>query len=77
MATTVITGGSSGLGLVTARHLVAAGQRVVLVGRDAARTAAAAESLRSPAPAGRVAAPPSTYTADLAETARLLGVEPL
>ncbi|MFD7662901.1 SDR family NAD(P)-dependent oxidoreductase [Streptomyces sp. NPDC059788] len=62
-ATTVITGGSSGLGLVTARHLVEAGQRVVLVGRDAARTAAAADSLRGLAPDSRDA--PRTYAADL------------
>ncbi|MGW0595191.1 SDR family NAD(P)-dependent oxidoreductase [Streptosporangium sp. NPDC002607] len=63
--TAVITGGGSGLGLVTARHLIKAGQTVVLVGRDAARTKAAADSLRGPAPAGSDAAPPRTYIADL------------
>ncbi|MEV7436086.1 SDR family NAD(P)-dependent oxidoreductase [Streptomyces griseoviridis] len=63
--TAVVTGGASGLGLVTARHLVRAGQRVVLVGRDATRTRAAADSLRGLAPAGGDAAPPRTYTADL------------
>jgi NAD(P)-dependent dehydrogenase (short-subunit alcohol dehydrogenase family) len=63
--TAVITGGASGLGLVTARHLVKAGQSVVLVGRDATRTRAAADSLRGLAPAGGDAAPPRTYTADL------------
>ncbi|WP_097867281.1 SDR family NAD(P)-dependent oxidoreductase [Streptomyces sp. rh34] len=64
-ATAVITGGASGLGLVTARHLIKAGQSVVLVGRDATRTRAAADSLRALAPAGSDAAPPRTYTADL------------
>ncbi|MFE4453270.1 SDR family NAD(P)-dependent oxidoreductase [Streptomyces sp. NPDC056796] len=65
--TTVITGGSSGLGLVTARHLVEAGQSVVLVGRDAARTRAAADHLRTLAPAGEDASAPRTYTADLGQ----------
>ncbi|MFE7119035.1 SDR family NAD(P)-dependent oxidoreductase [Streptomyces sp. NPDC057654] len=74
MSTTVITGGSSGLGLVTARHLVAAGQDVVLVGRDPARTAAAADSLRALAPAGRDAASPRTYTADLEQWSRIRGL---
>lgn len=63
--TTVITGGGSGLGLVTARRLVEAGYSVVLVGRDATRTRAAAESLRGWAPPDGAAAPPRTYTADL------------
>lgn len=63
--TAVITGGASGLGLVTARHLVKAGRSVVLVGRDATRTRAAADSLRGLTPAGGDAAPPRTYTADL------------
>ncbi|MCI4043856.1 SDR family NAD(P)-dependent oxidoreductase [Streptomyces sp. TRM75563] len=63
--TAVVTGGASGLGLVTARHLIKAGQSVVLVGRDATRTRAAADSLRGLAPAGRDATPPRTYTADL------------
>ncbi|MER7697969.1 MULTISPECIES: SDR family NAD(P)-dependent oxidoreductase [unclassified Streptomyces] len=63
--TAVVTGGSSGLGLVTARRLVGTGRSVVLVGRDATRTRAAADSLRGPAPAGGDAAPPTTYTADL------------
>ncbi|MFI6284591.1 SDR family NAD(P)-dependent oxidoreductase [Streptomyces sp. NPDC051018] len=65
--TTVITGGGSGLGLVTARRLVEAGHRVVLVGRDAARTAAAADGLRGLGPAGIDADAPRTYTADLEE----------
>ncbi|MDJ1130710.1 SDR family NAD(P)-dependent oxidoreductase [Streptomyces iconiensis] len=65
--TVVVTGGASGLGLVTARHLVRAGKDVILVGRDAARTAAAAEGLRGVAPEGSAAAPPRTYTADLSQ----------
>lgn len=56
--TVVITGGASGLGLVMARHLIKAGQRVVLVGRDAARTQAAADSLAG-------SDTPVTYAADL------------
>ncbi|GII95298.1 SDR family NAD(P)-dependent oxidoreductase [Sinosporangium siamense] len=52
---TVIITGASGLGLVTAHHLVQAGTDVLLIGRDPARTAAAAKQL------GGV----KTYTADL------------
>ncbi|AUA07937.1 D-beta-hydroxybutyrate dehydrogenase [Streptomyces malaysiensis subsp. malaysiensis] len=63
--TTVITGGGSGLGLATARHLAEAGHSVVLVGRDSARTKAAADSLRALTPAGSNARAPQTYTADL------------
>jgi NAD(P)-dependent dehydrogenase (short-subunit alcohol dehydrogenase family) len=37
----VITGGSSGIGLATAQRVVASGGTVVLIGRDAARLAAA------------------------------------
>ncbi|MDT8913654.1 SDR family NAD(P)-dependent oxidoreductase [Amycolatopsis sp. PS_44_ISF1] len=66
-ATTVITGGASGLGLVTARHLVKAGQSVVLVGRDAARIRAAADHLRPLAPAGDNAPALRTYAADLGQ----------
>ncbi|OON71844.1 SDR family NAD(P)-dependent oxidoreductase [Streptomyces tsukubensis] len=71
-ATTVITGGASGLGLVMARHLVKAGRSVTLVGRDAARTRAAADSLRDLAPtdSGRDAARPRTYAADLEQWSR-------
>lgn len=65
--TALITGGASGLGLVTARQLVAAGMNVILTGRDAARTASAAERLRGPGPEGDATAPPRTYTADLAQ----------
>ncbi|MFD3488830.1 SDR family NAD(P)-dependent oxidoreductase [Streptomyces sp. NPDC058665] len=63
--TAVITGGASGLGLVTARQLVKAGHSVVLVGRDASRTRDAAERLHGLAPSGSGAAPPRTYISDL------------
>jgi NAD(P)-dependent dehydrogenase (short-subunit alcohol dehydrogenase family) len=41
----VITGGSTGLGLATARALVAEGARVLITGRDGTALAAAADSL--------------------------------
>ena len=41
-STFVVTGGSSGLGLATARSLAAEGATVIIVGRDADRAAAAA-----------------------------------
>ena len=43
----LITGGSSGIGLATARALGARGARIVITGRDAARGAGAAEMLRA------------------------------
>ncbi len=45
----VVTGGGSGIGLAVARQLLAAGARVTLMGRDAARLAAAAQDLTPPA----------------------------
>jgi len=42
----IITGGSSGIGLATARQLVVRGASVSLIARDRARLAEAAESLR-------------------------------
>ncbi len=45
----VVTGGGSGIGLAVARQLLAAGGRVTLMGRDAARLSAATQDL---APAG-------------------------
>ncbi|XVQ84315.1 SDR family NAD(P)-dependent oxidoreductase [Microbispora siamensis] len=43
--TVLVTGGGSGIGLATARRLVAGGGTVVLAGRDAARLSAAAREL--------------------------------
>ena len=43
--TTVVIGGTAGLGLELARHRVAAGDRVVITGRDAERTGEIAASL--------------------------------
>ncbi|MGJ6965647.1 SDR family NAD(P)-dependent oxidoreductase [Streptosporangium sp. G11] len=60
MKTAIITGGAGGLGLVTARHLARAGMDVVLVGRNAARTAAAAKDLTA-----------RSYTADLSQWAQV------
>jgi NAD(P)-dependent dehydrogenase (short-subunit alcohol dehydrogenase family) len=44
----VVTGGSSGIGLATARLLLADGARVAICGRDAGRLAGAVERLGSP-----------------------------
>ena len=44
--TVLVTGGTGGIGLATASRLAGLGARVGLVGRDAARAAAAAERLR-------------------------------
>jgi len=44
----VVTGGSSGIGLATARLLLADGARVAICGRDAPRLAAATEKLGAP-----------------------------
>ena len=41
----VVTGGSSGIGLATAKYLLADGARVAICGRDAARLAAAKQKL--------------------------------
>jgi dehydrogenase/reductase SDR family protein 12 len=59
-ATVVITGGNSGLGLVTAKTLVRIGASVRIVARDAARGAAAVAELD-----GLGGAPAGLYVADL------------
>ena len=50
----VITGATSGIGLATAEQLAAAGARLVLVGRDRARSEAAAQRLQALRPTGEV-----------------------
>jgi NAD(P)-dependent dehydrogenase (short-subunit alcohol dehydrogenase family) len=50
----VITGANSGLGLETARVLAAHGATVVLAGRDAGRTASAADDIRGQQPGASV-----------------------
>ncbi|MFI6502362.1 SDR family NAD(P)-dependent oxidoreductase [Nonomuraea typhae] len=57
---TVLITGTSGLGLLTARHLASTGRDVILVGRDPARTAAAARDLGGA----------RTYHADLSQWAQ-------
>ncbi|MFC6569427.1 SDR family NAD(P)-dependent oxidoreductase [Actinoplanes utahensis] len=47
MATIVVTGGSSGVGLAAAKQFAARGDEVVLVGRDPGRLAAAVEQVRA------------------------------
>jgi NAD(P)-dependent dehydrogenase (short-subunit alcohol dehydrogenase family) len=51
--TCVITGATSGIGLVAAQRLAAMGADLVLVGRDPTRGELALESLRTKAPHGR------------------------
>jgi NAD(P)-dependent dehydrogenase (short-subunit alcohol dehydrogenase family) len=42
----IVTGGSSGIGLATAKRLGSEGARVVLVGRNEAKVMAAAEEMK-------------------------------
>jgi NAD(P)-dependent dehydrogenase (short-subunit alcohol dehydrogenase family) len=65
----LVTGGTSGIGLETARLLLADGARVGVCGRDPARLAAAASGL---APADRVLAEPADVL-DPDAVARLVG----
>lgn len=46
--TILLTGASDGIGAAVARRLVAAGHRVVLVGRSPSKTAALAADLGTP-----------------------------
>ena len=50
----VVTGGSSGIGLATARLLLRGGARVAICGRDAARLEAAGRSLGEEAASDRI-----------------------
>src|SRR4051795_2342252 len=50
----VVTGANSGLGLVTARHLAAAGAHVVLACRNAQRAQAALDQVRRAEPGASV-----------------------
>jgi NAD(P)-dependent dehydrogenase (short-subunit alcohol dehydrogenase family) len=52
--TAVVTGGNSGLGLVTVRELARAGAHVVLACRDTGKGAAATEAIKADLPAARV-----------------------
>src|SRR5436190_22038949 len=45
--TTIVTGGNGGLGLAMAKGLASAGANLMIVGRNAAKTAAAIETIRS------------------------------
>jgi 3-dehydrosphinganine reductase len=61
----VVTGGSSGIGLATAKALVRAGMSVVLVARDAEKLSTAAVAVRETAGGTGSAATVSTYSCDL------------
>ena len=50
----LVTGGTSGIGLETSRSLARLGARVVLVGRDPAKTARRLEEIRASAPGAEV-----------------------
>jgi retinol dehydrogenase 12 len=66
-ATCLITGGTGGIGAATAATLAAQGARVVLVGRDPARSDAAADRIRQRAPGSNV----DVLIADLAMLAEV------
>jgi NAD(P)-dependent dehydrogenase (short-subunit alcohol dehydrogenase family) len=69
----VVTGATSGIGLVTAEHLAAMGARLVLVGRDKAKGDAALRRIKRRAPAAHA----EIHYADLArmDDVRRLGRE--
>src|SRR5215472_15824345 len=61
--TALITGANSGIGLVTAKVLVAHGARIILAGRDQAKLDEAAALVRAAAPGAATA----TLVLDLAD----------
>jgi len=63
----VVTGGSSGIGLATAKLLLAEGARVAICGRDAQRLAAAKEQLERVAPGAVLAAACDVLNAEAVE----------
>lgn len=63
----LVTGGTGGIGLATATGLAALGARVGVVGRSAARGAAAADAVRRKAPAAQV----DVFEADLSSQAEV------
>lgn len=65
--TIVITGATSGIGLVAAQRLAEMGARILLVGRDKARTAATLDQLRATAPGQAHGA----YLADLGKISEM------
>lgn len=60
----IVTGGSRGIGLATARRLVAEGAHVLLAARDAARLDAAVQACATGDGGGRVVAHAADVTAD-------------
>jgi NAD(P)-dependent dehydrogenase (short-subunit alcohol dehydrogenase family) len=67
----LVTGGSSGMGLATARRLLAEGAHVVITGRDKARLDTAAEDLRSRTGHDRGASSPTSPSSTLAPRERV------
>jgi NAD(P)-dependent dehydrogenase (short-subunit alcohol dehydrogenase family) len=60
----VVTGGSSGIGLATAKYLLADGARVAICGRDVARLTAAKQKLGSPGSDALLAEPCNVLDAE-------------
>jgi NAD(P)-dependent dehydrogenase (short-subunit alcohol dehydrogenase family) len=75
--TALVTGGTSGIGLATARRLAQDGAAVMVLGRDAARVAQALETLRAAVPGATFAGTaadvtdPAAMAAAVAEAAAL------
>lgn len=69
--TALVTASTDGLGLATARALVAEGANVWIGGRDQGRLTAALEALRSQGGAGRLAGRAEGATVDVADAASI------